>query len=92
MDEPITTLSFAQLEGKCYCCGKVGHKSTTCLHKDRVKSEWVINKIKNDSMQNVQQQEGNNENDNNETTTTSSETNNTGSVNLFNDMQSITQG
>jgi hypothetical protein len=23
-------LSFAQLEGKCYCCGKTGHKSPQC--------------------------------------------------------------
>jgi hypothetical protein len=23
-------LSFAQLEGKCYCCGKPGHKSPQC--------------------------------------------------------------
>jgi hypothetical protein len=23
-------LSFAQLNGKCYCCGKAGHKSPNC--------------------------------------------------------------
>lgn len=23
-------LSFAQMEGKCYCCGKTGHKLPTC--------------------------------------------------------------
>jgi hypothetical protein len=26
-DEEVTSLSFAQMEGKCYCCGKPGHKS-----------------------------------------------------------------
>jgi hypothetical protein len=37
-------LSFAQLEGKCYCCGKTGHKSPQCQFKDKPKSEWSINK------------------------------------------------
>ena len=31
------TLSFAQMEGKCYCCGKAGHKSPQCHFKDRPK-------------------------------------------------------
>jgi hypothetical protein len=38
-------LSFAQLEGKCYCCGKAGHKSPQCRFKDKPKSEWAINKV-----------------------------------------------
>ena len=37
-------LSFAQIEGKCYCCGKPGHKSPECRHKDKPKPEWWINK------------------------------------------------
>jgi hypothetical protein len=37
-------MSFAQMEGRCYCCGKGGHKSPQCRHKDRPKDEWVINK------------------------------------------------
>ena len=39
------TLSFAQLEGKCYCCGKAGHKSPECRHKEKIPcDEWAINK------------------------------------------------
>lgn len=44
-DEPIV-LSFAQMEGRCYCCGKSGHKSTSCRYKDRPKNEWAINKTR----------------------------------------------
>ena len=40
-------MSFAMLEGKCYCCGKTGHKSPTCRLKDKIaKEEWAINKAK----------------------------------------------
>jgi hypothetical protein len=42
--EEAPELSFAQMEGKCYCCGKPGHKSPTCRHKNKPKSEWAINK------------------------------------------------
>jgi len=39
------TLSFAQLEGKCYCCGKAGHKSLDFRHKEKIPcDEWAINK------------------------------------------------
>jgi hypothetical protein len=34
------------MEGKCYCCGKAGHKSTSSCLKDRPKEEWAINKAK----------------------------------------------
>jgi hypothetical protein len=33
-NETKINLSFAQLEGKCYCCGRVGHKSPQCRLKD----------------------------------------------------------
>jgi Reverse transcriptase (RNA-dependent DNA polymerase) len=40
-------LSFATIEGKCYCCGKAGHKSPACRLKDKIpKEEWAINKAK----------------------------------------------
>jgi hypothetical protein len=40
-------MSFAMLEGKCYCCGKSGHKSTTCRLKDSItKENWAIKKAK----------------------------------------------
>jgi hypothetical protein len=32
-------LSFAQLKGKCYCCGKAGHKSPQCQFKDKPKAK-----------------------------------------------------
>ncbi|MGL5934311.1 MAG: hypothetical protein ACRCZI_01660 [Cetobacterium sp.] len=38
-------LTFAQLEGSCYCCGKKGHKSPKCKQKDKIpKEKWAINK------------------------------------------------
>ena len=38
-------LLFAQLEGRCYCCVKAGHKSPQCYQKDKIqKDEWAINK------------------------------------------------
>ncbi|KAI2510062.1 Reverse transcriptase (RNA-dependent DNA polymerase) [Fragilaria crotonensis] len=43
-DEDEVNLSFAQLEGKCYCCGKAGHKSPSCRDKGKPKEEWAINK------------------------------------------------
>jgi hypothetical protein len=44
-DEEHTPLSFAQLEGKCYCCGKPGHKSPECRNKEKIpREEWAINK------------------------------------------------
>ena len=40
-------MSFAMLEGKCYCCGKAGHKSPTCHLKDKIaREDWAINKAK----------------------------------------------
>jgi hypothetical protein len=42
-DEDVN-LSFAQLEGKCYCCGKAGHKASLRRDKNKSKEEWAINK------------------------------------------------
>jgi hypothetical protein len=30
-------LSFSQLDGKCYCCGKAGHKSPNCRWNSKPK-------------------------------------------------------
>jgi len=49
--EESPEMSFSQLEGKCYCCGKVGHKSPNCRWKDKPKNEWVINKLRNQQQQ-----------------------------------------
>ena len=38
-------LTFAQLVGKCYCCGKAGHRSPECRFNTKPKAEWAINKV-----------------------------------------------
>ena len=44
-EDDSAVLSFAQLEGQCYCCGKRGHKLPDCNKKDKFpKPEWAINK------------------------------------------------
>ena len=46
-DDEKVTLSFTQLEGKCYCCGKPGHKSPDCRQKNKIdRDDWAINKAK----------------------------------------------
>ena len=50
-EEQDITLSFAQLEGKCYCCGKLGHKSPQCRFNKRPKSEWAIHKAEQSHLQ-----------------------------------------
>jgi hypothetical protein len=50
------SLTFAQLEGKCYVCGKDGHQSRACRSKDKIpKEEWAINKAKRLSESKMQQ-------------------------------------
>ena len=66
------TLSFAQLEGKCYCCGKAGHKSPDCYKKSKIpREEWAINKTQ---MANVVQEEGKEEEHQETATTTTTNT------------------
>ena len=43
-EEENVNLSFAQMEGRCYCCSKKGHMSNKCRFKDKPKSEWLMNK------------------------------------------------
>jgi hypothetical protein len=51
------SLSFAQMEGKCYCCGKPGHKSPQCWFNKKPKSEWSINKTQQSHAQTSKQLE-----------------------------------
>ena len=40
----IPSLSFAQMENRCYACGQQGHTSTKCVHKSKItKEQWAIN-------------------------------------------------
>jgi hypothetical protein len=44
------------MEGKCYCCGKPGHKLPVCCHKGKPKDKWAINKAEiNHEQQHAQQ-------------------------------------
>ncbi len=44
-DDSELPLTFAQMENKCYCCGKKGHKSTNCRDKSKPRAEWFCNKF-----------------------------------------------
>ena len=39
------------MEGKCYCCGKAGHKSPACRFRNKPKEEWAINKSQQSHVQ-----------------------------------------
>ena len=43
-EDKDVNLLFAQLKGKCYCCGKADHKSPLCQDKNKPKEEWAINR------------------------------------------------
>jgi hypothetical protein len=45
-DVDLTNLSFAQMEGKCYKCGKPGHKSPQCRVDQPDINKWAINVAK----------------------------------------------
>jgi len=46
-DEEGPALTFAQAEGRCYCCGNKNHYSHKCRHKDKIpKDQWYIEKVK----------------------------------------------
>jgi hypothetical protein len=51
-DEEVTPLSFPQMEGKCYCCGKPGHKAPECRSKEKTpREEYAINKSQQQHVQ-----------------------------------------
>ena len=39
----VSEITMAQTEGVCFCCGKKGHYSSTCRHRNKPKQEWVMN-------------------------------------------------
>jgi hypothetical protein len=42
----LPELSFAQMEGRCYCCGKTGHKSPKCNDKNKKEENGTLTKLK----------------------------------------------
>ena len=34
------------MEGKCFCCGKTGHKLNICKDRSKLKDQWAVNKVK----------------------------------------------
>jgi hypothetical protein len=44
LQEETIHLSFAKMEGLCYCCRKKGHKLPQCRQNSKPKSKWAINK------------------------------------------------
>ena len=60
------TLSFAQIEVRCFCCGKKGHRSNQCKLRDTIpRDKWAIAKTKAQFTRNQTNEPGNkNENEN----------------------------
>ena len=50
-DPEKMNLTFTQLVGKCYCCGKAGHRSPECRFNTKPKAEWAINKVQQNHTQ-----------------------------------------
>jgi hypothetical protein len=77
--EETVQLSFAQMEGLCYCCGKKGHKLPQCRDNTKPKEEWAINKTPELlQVQNLMTNRNNTESETtSDTTTTSQSTGNT---------------
>jgi hypothetical protein len=75
-------LSFAQLEGKCYCCGEANHKSPECDKRDTIaRKDWYINVMKKQGQSHAQvgsgdKQESPQDNNNENASTISSNNNN----------------
>ena len=52
----LTEFSFANLEGKCWCCGKAGHKSNECRKRETIpQHDWAINKASHNEQMHVVQ-------------------------------------
>ena len=40
-EQEAPKMSFAQLKGRCYCCGKLNHKSPNCCYKNKPKANGL---------------------------------------------------
>ena len=58
----VSELTMAQTEGVCYCCGKKGHYSSTCRHRNKPQNEWVMNRTQ--EIQNLMKKAQENSDDN----------------------------
>jgi len=69
-DKSQMPLSFAQIEGRCYCCGSTDHKSPKCPNKSKTaKDDWWINK----AQQHLQTQQHNQTTENQSSTSNGAE-------------------
>ncbi len=46
-ENQVASLNFAQLETRCWCCGKKGHISPQCPLRNLPKEKWAMNQNKN---------------------------------------------
>jgi hypothetical protein len=42
----LSELSFAQMEVRCYCCAKTGHKSPKCNDKNKKEKNGISTRLK----------------------------------------------